>query len=310
MPSDHSTYEFVQVNDSNAVPEFGIRKPPSPNYMLHAGLFILTFLSTTVAGVTMSGIPAGSSLLSLFAPQNFVKGLLFSVPLMLILLTHEMGHYFMSLYHRVRATLPYFIPAPTIIGTFGAFIKMKSPIYNKRALLDIGAAGPLAGFVVSIPAVILGLHLSEIVPATGRHGLQLGSSIIVEILAFFFAKTPPAGFDILIHPIGFAGWIGLFVTSLNLIPIGQLDGGHVAYALFDEKCTRVSRLILLALVGMGIVFWSGWLFWALIIYFLGTTHPPAIHPYIELDKPRKILAISVLIIFILTFIPTPFSLNM
>jgi membrane-associated protease RseP (regulator of RpoE activity) len=263
-----------------------------------------------MAGVNFAGAKKAVSVLSLFSPAYLAQGLAFSVPLMLILLTHEMGHYLASVHHRVKATLPYFIPAPTLIGTFGAFIKMKSPIYHKRALLDIGASGPLAGFIVSIPALIIGLKLSKIVPVTRVHGISLGSSIMMELMTKLFAPTTPPGFELVIHPIGFAGWIGLFVTSLNLIPIGQLDGGHVAYALFGEKSAQMANKLLFIMAVMGILFWQGWLFWAGIIFFLGKKHPPSINQYVELDTSRKVLAFIVLAIFILTFIPQPFVLNM
>lgn len=310
MSQKRPTYEFIPSENTDGKKEFALRKPPAPNYTLHIVLFIITFVTTTIAGIGLSGVHVGGSFFNLFNPRYFSKGLTFSIPLMLILGTHEMGHYILSKIHRVKATLPYFIPAPTIIGTFGAFIKMKSPIYTKRALLDIGAAGPVAGFIVSIPAVIIGLRLSKVVPTLNTQGVQIGSSLLMEFLALLFTKTPPPGYDLMIHPIGFAGWIGLFVTSLNLIPIGQLDGGHVAYALFGEKSSKLAHVLLFGLVVMGIWFWPGWLFWALIIYFLGTKHPPAAASHIELDRPRKILALSMLIIFILTFIPTPFTVQM
>lgn len=315
MANADKIYEFVQTdNDDSTVPQYRIRKQDKPNYRLHLVLFAITFLTTTIAGVNLAGYGKFTTLHRLIAnPQYLLKGLPFSMSLMFILMMHEMGHYITSRVHRVKATLPYFIPAPNIIniiGTFGAFIKMKSPIYDKRALLDIGAAGPVCGFLVSIPTLIIGLKLSKIVPSMPAQGLsiEIGSSVLVHTLAAIFTKTPPEGFFLDIHPIGFAGWIGMFVTSLNLIPIGQLDGGHVAYAVMGEKCHSMSNMILLFLFFMGIFFWKGWLLWAVIIFFLGKKHPPAVNPYMELDLPRKILAWSVLAIFFLTFIPVPFRI--
>lgn len=299
-------YDFVPSVEDGDQTIYTIKEPEPPNYKLHFILFVITFLSTTISGAAMAGYVRPSGFFSLFSIKYLSQGLSFSIPLMFILLTHEMGHFIASKIHRVDATLPYFIPAPTMIGTFGAFIKMRSPIYDKRALVDIGAAGPLSGFIVSIPILILGLSLSKIVPATGGgYGIKIGSSLMVQILAEFFAPNPAKGFDLLIHPMGFAGWIGLFVTSLNLIPIGQLDGGHVAYAFFGEKYEKFAKFILLFLVFMGL-FWGGWLLWAVIIFFLGRKHPPAVNPYMELDLPRKIIVWVVLAIFVLTFIPVPF----
>ncbi len=315
MHENHKIYEFVQTDNQTEIPQYRIQKPDAPNYRLHILLFGLTFMTTTIAGIDLAGFSQHTTLLKLIGnPQYILKGLPFSLSLMFILLTHEMGHYITSRIHRVKATLPYFIPAPNminIIGTFGAFIKMKSPIYDKRALLDIGAAGPVCGFLVSIPTLIIGLKLSQAVPSTPGSGfsIEIGSSLIVHILAKLFTSAPPLGFHLDIHPIGFAGWIGMFVTSLNLIPIGQLDGGHVAYAVMGEKYHSMSNLILLFLFMMGIFFWKGWLLWAIIIFFLGKKHPPSLNPYMELDTPRKILAWVVLGIFFLTFIPVPFRIS-
>ena len=290
-----------------------------PNYKRHILLFIITFYSTTIAGIQVFGGVYNQSFFKLmlnphyiFNPHYLFKALPFSITLMLILSMHEMGHYIASRIHNVEATLPYFIPAPTLIGTFGAFIKMKSPIYDKRALLDIGAAGPISGFIVSIPAVIIGFHLSEVSAAPkifGATQIHIGSSILLFILSKIFAQTPPEGFDLVMHPIGFAGWIGLFVTSLNLIPVGQLDGGHVAYAVLGRKYEKMASFILFSLAVIGVFFWPGWLIWAVIIFFMGRKHPPSLNPYLELDFVRKIVAWIVLAIFFLTFIPVPFSFS-
>ncbi len=308
MRNEEPRFDFILSKEEGEKEIYSIKEPEPPNYKLHVILFAITFLSTTYAGVTLSGNVKSYGFLSFFSIKYLSHGLSFSIPLMFILLTHEMGHFIASRIHRVDATLPYFIPAPTIIGTFGAFIKMRSPIYDKRALVDIGAAGPLSGFIASIPILIAGLSMSKIVPFTRSAGeLKIGSSILVQFLTEVFAPHAPKGFELLIHPMGFAGWIGLFVTSLNLIPIGQLDGGHVAYAFFGEKYERFANIILLFLAYMGL-YWNGWLLWAIIIFFLGRKHPPAINPYMELDLPRKIVVWIVLAIFIITFIPVPFKL--
>ncbi|MCB1195500.1 site-2 protease family protein [bacterium] len=304
---NNQTTLVFEANDSDPS-VYSLRPPQREKYTLHLILFVITLFTTTLAGATMSGqLPRQPNFLHLLSPHFFFKGLSFSIPLMIILLTHEMGHYIASRIHRVSATLPYFIPAPTFIGTFGAFIKMKSPILDKKALMDIGAAGPIAGFILSIPCVIIGLQLSRIVPDSGLHSVRIGTSLLIEFLAFLFGKTPPQGFDIVIHPIGFAGWIGLFVTSLNLIPIGQLDGGHIAYAMLGKKYERMSTVIIFTLLGLSF-FWKGWLVWAIIIIFMGKKHPPAINSRSPLDTRRNWLGIVMLIIFIITFIPVPFVL--
>ncbi len=304
MSDDNKIYEFVSSDGDDT---YTIRKPDPPNYRKHLLLFFLTFITTTLAGVMMSGTAPQGSILKMLMPSYFLKGIPFSLPLMFILLTHEMGHYIASRIHNVSATLPYFIPAPTLIGTFGAFIKMKSPIFSKKALFDIGAAGPIAGFIVSIPAIIIGLKLSTVTPLTDIQGIQIGSSMLVSILAKIFAQTPPEGYDLLIHPIGFAGWIGLFITSLNLIPIGQLDGGHIAYAVFGEKQQQTTKLILFTIFCLGF-FWKGWLIWAGIIFFMGRKHPPSQDHGEELDEKRKLIAWGILLIFLMTFIPIPFAI--
>src|SRR4030043_838157 len=177
----------------------------------HLFLFILTLFSTLIAGALHTGIDL------LKEPEKIYKGLPFALTLMTILLVHELSHYFASKKHHTKATLPYFIPAPTIIGTFGAFIKMKSPIGTRKALIDIGASGPIAGFIISVLAAIIGLQMSEVVPIAKTRGvLNLGDSILFSFLAKLVLGVTPAHSDILLNPVAFAGWIGLFVTCINL----------------------------------------------------------------------------------------------
>ncbi len=270
---------------------------------VHLLLFILTLLSTLFVGAMQTGVDL------LKEPVKLYKGVPFSLTLMTILLSHELSHYFTSKKHGIKATLPYFIPAPTIIGTFGAFIKMKSPIVTRKALIDIGASGPIAGFIISVLAAIIGLQMSEVVPIAKTRGvLNLGDSILFSFLAKLVLGVTPAHSDILLNPVAFAGWIGLFVTSINLIPVGQLDGGHIAYALLGEKHIRLSFLLILVMVSLGLLLWEGWFVWAVLLLILGLRHPPVIYWEIPLDYKRKFVGWLALVIFILTFIPVPFKI--
>jgi membrane-associated protease RseP (regulator of RpoE activity) len=273
---------------------------------IHVILFVLTLLSTLVVGAVHAGVKVEEILSE---PSRILEGIPFSFTLMFILLTHELAHYFASRYHRTQATLPYFIPAPTIFGTFGAFIKMTSPILSRRALVDIGASGPIAGFVVAIVACAFGLSNSEFIPMpTGEEELYVfGSSILFDVLAKVFMGTPPEGFVMEIHPVAFAGWIGLFVTFLNLFPIGQLDGGHVAFALLGRRHVLVSMGLVLMLAIAGALIWEGWLIWAILMVVLGLRHPPIMNWEVPLDPRRKLVGIIAIIIFVLTFIPVPIS---
>jgi membrane-associated protease RseP (regulator of RpoE activity) len=278
------------------------------SYIVPLILFILTIITTLTAGAMQQGINPFAN------PDQLYLGIPFSLTLITILLTHEMGHYLTSKFHGVDATLPFFIPAPPIpfiIGTLGAFIKMRSPIMTKKALLDIGASGPLAGFVVSIVATYIGLQMSHVVPGELTGGFNFGW------LSYLALGPIVTGEDvtIILHPIAFAGWIGFFVTSLNLLPIGQLDGGHITYAVLGKKHHVVSFimtliLILFGLLGMlGIFGWSGWLIWGMLVSFLGLRHPPIMDYSSHLDTKRKVIGWLALLVFVVTFIPLPFSIS-
>lgn len=281
-------------------------KPRKSSPRLNIILFIATLFTTTYAGALMEiGHPG-------LAISQLYRGLPFSITLLTILLFHEFGHYFMARKHHVEATLPYFIPAPSIIGTFGAVIKMKSPLYSKKSLLDIGAAGPLAGVVVAIPAAIIGLRLSEIRPLSGlQGGISLGSSLLFSLLSRVAIGAVPDQYDIVLHPVAFAGWIGLLVTMLNLLPVGQLDGGHVAYALLGKQWHRRAGFAVLPLLFLlGLRAWQGWLIWCILLLFvMGTRHPPTMDDIYPLDRRRKIIGWIALGLFVLTFTPAPFIIN-
>lgn len=270
----------------------------------HIILFFLTVLSTLAVGAMQAGV-------DIFAePSKIYKGIPFAASLITILLTHEFAHYFTSKMHGVKATLPYFIPAPNLIGTFGAFIKMKSPIINRKSLVDIGASGPIAGFVVSVIASIIGLNMSKIVSIKDLNPeLVFGDSILFNLLSLITLGVTPSEHDILLHPVAFAGWIGLFVTSMNLIPVGQLDGGHIAYALLGEKHAQISFILILIMSLLGIFLWEGWIIWSLLLLLLGIRHPPVLYWEPYLDRKRRFIGWLALLIFFLTFIPVPFKMH-
>jgi membrane-associated protease RseP (regulator of RpoE activity) len=267
---------------------------------VHVFLFILTVLTTVIAGALQQGVNP------LEEPGRIWLGLPFSFTLILILGAHEFGHYFMSRRHDVDVTLPYFIPAPSFIGTFGAFIKMKSPIMDRRILLDIGVAGPLTGMVVAVPVILLGLVLSDVTTAGEEQGLVLGTSILFSFLNWVVHGLMPDEVNLILHPVAFSGWIGLLVTSLNLLPVGQLDGGHVAYAIFGSKQRVLAQVIIAVLIFLGITGWNGWLVWVVLLFFLGIHHPPVVYEWVELDKKRRIIGWLTLVLFVVTFTPVPF----
>jgi membrane-associated protease RseP (regulator of RpoE activity) len=265
-------------------------------------------------------------------------GLSFAVSLLAILVAHEFGHYLAARYHKTAVTLPYFIPFPfSPFGTMGAFIQLKEPPKNKRVLLDIGIAGPIAGLVVAIPVLLLGLYLSNLnrLPIGEGMGVSLEGNSILYLLAKYivfgrwlpdpisFGNLPPllywiryfftgqplpiGGTDVLLHPVAWAGWAGLLVTALNLIPAGQLDGGHILYVLLGRRTRNVLPFILIILVILGTV-WSGWWLWAFLIFMLGRFHAEPLDQITPLDSSRRILAMIGIIIFFLVFTPVPLTL--
>ena len=258
----------------------------------------------------------------------------FALSLLGILLAHEMGHYIAARKHGASVTLPYFIPFPSgFLGTMGAVIQMRGAIRNKRVLLDIALSGPLAGLAVAIPVVVIGLHLSEVGPVPVS-GFQLeGNSImylaakylvfgellpkpldygqvpaVIHWVVFFFTGNPGpgGGTDVFIHPVALAGWAGMLVTGLNLIPVGQLDGGHILYVLFGKSAKTLRPLVIALLVGLGFV-WSGWWIWAVLLYVFGQSHPEVLDEITELDDYRRSLAFVALVLFFLLIVPVPLT---
>lgn len=262
-------------------------------------LFLLTVITTLAAGSMMEGENIFSN------PVLILKGWSFAVPLLSILLCHEFGHYIESRKSGIKVTLPYFIPGPTILGTFGAVIRSKSPFKNRKDLLDVGAAGPIAGFVVAVIVVILGLSYSKVAEAVPQGGIHLGDSLIFKLLSFLVLKNIPEGCDVFLSPTAFAGWAGILVTMLNLLPIGQLDGGHIIYALLGRMQKRIALVAVLTLIPLGIFLWQGWLVWVVLILIIKLGHPPTLNDQIPLDLKRKIIGWTAMLIFILSFTPVP-----
>lgn len=278
---------------------------PPPRLLLHALLLATTALTTTVAGAFWEGLDP------IDHPRLLVRGLPFAATLIVILLVHESGHYLMCLRHRVNASLPYFLPAPPNIfpmGTFGAFIRIRSRFPDRRALFDVGAAGPLAGFVVALAATMVGLHLSTVVahPPEGQ-ALELGDSMLTAILTRLVLHADPA--TVVLHPVAFAGWFGLFVTSINLLPLGQLDGGHVLYAAAGRRSRLLPGVLIAFLVWLGLSGWPGWLVWAVLLTLLVTLgHPPTENDFQPLGVGRRLTAVLTLAVFVVTFVAEPFRI--
>ena len=240
------------------------------------------------------------------------SGIWYSVAIIAILLSHEMGHYVMCRKYGVTATLPFFIPFPYLnpFGTMGAVIQMRGMIPNRKALFDIGVAGPLAGFVLTVPAIYFGVAHSTIIDSSQIESasLSLGESLLFKFISFLAVGRVPEGHDILLHPAAYAGWAGLFVTALNLLPIGQLDGGHLVYSLLGRQRAKIYYIIFLIGLGLLSIIYPGWaLLFGLLLVF-GRRHPPPLDDVTPLDNKRKIIGFLVILIFMLSFTPIPFKL--
>ncbi len=277
-------------------------------WWLHALLLATTFVTTTIFGFALVGsFDAGHQLDTerllqgywLFAhvKTSVYTGLEFSIPLLLILLAHEFGHYLACRHWQVDASLPYFLPSPTLFGTLGAFIRIRSPIYRRNALFDIGVSGPVAGFAVLLPFLIVGMYLSRAVPTTPMHGgFEFGAPVIMRIAEFLRFPGRSAG-TIILHPIAMAAWAGLLATALNLLPVGQLDGGHILYAVFGARWHRaLSNLIVIALVAMGFLYWAWWI-WAALLFFFGRRHP-LIYDHAPLNRGRLLIGAASIVLFL------------
>lgn len=278
------------------------RPSPPPRRWINLLLFVATvFTTTTVGSFQQNGNP-------FLHPLDLLKGIPFSFSLIMILGSHELGHYFFGKRSGVETSLPYFLPVPhPLIGTMGAFIRIRSIIPDRNALVRLGIAGPLTGFVFALPITVVGLALSRVQPASaGAAGLGLGNSILFGLLAKIIFPRIPAHYDIFLHPTAFAGWLGLFVTALNLLPIGQLDGGHVAYGVFGRFRLFATVVVIVLLAGLGFL-WPGWWVWGVLALLLGFRHPAPQDALSPLGTREKVLALVGFVILVLCFTPVPFS---
>lgn len=286
---------------------------------LHILLFLLTAFTTTTLGARLAfnfahNLPPFDLEHDLVVfvqvfrnPWILRDGLPYSVTLLLILTAHEFGHWFACVYHDIEASLPFFLPAPTFIGTFGAFIRFRSAVKGRQELFDVGVAGPLAGFAFVIPAMGIGLALSKVVPGIGTQGeMQLGTPMLMRIIEMWLFPGAAAA-DIYLHPVARAAWVGLLATALNLLPVGQLDGGHIVYACFGENHSKVSLAVICMLVPLGFIYWPWW-FWAVILFFWGRRHFTVFESG-PLGRGRWQLLAVTLAIFVLSFIPAPVLYN-
>ena len=282
---------------------------------LHVLLFVLTVATTTLVGAEHYAaylLDFSGTSLPLPVPALLVRGLWYSVTILSILGCHELGHYFACRYYDVDASLPFFLPVPPpmLTGTLGAFIKIREPIPSKRMLFDIGIAGPIAGFLVAVPALFVGLSMSHVVriPADFPGLMELGEPLLFKGASWLLWGTQPDGYSLNMHPMAFAAWFGMLATALNLFPIGQLDGGHISYAVLGPKSTYVT----FAMLGVALVlawFSSSWIVWTglmvVMLFMFGPRHPRVFDEDVPLDRARLLLAVFAVVMFVLCFTPAP-----
>jgi membrane-associated protease RseP (regulator of RpoE activity) len=295
------------------------RRPSAKSLLLACLLFLLTLCTCLVAGTHFAVAYAHNEAVSwdeftrAFTlvyrhPLALAAGLPFALTLLTILLAHELGHFFACRHHHIRSSYPFFIPFPTLIGTLGAFILIRSPIRSTRALFDVGASGPLVGFLVAVPALVYGIVHAKFVPGLGvpaENKIILGAPLILHLLAPIFHHGANAA-NLLLHPVGRAAWVGLFATSLNLLPAAQLDGGHILRAV-SQRAHRFSSILLpLLLIFLGFRFWPGWYIWAAMLIAIRFLRSLPIYNPEPLDSHRLAAAFFSLLVFILSFMPAPF----
>jgi membrane-associated protease RseP (regulator of RpoE activity) len=291
-------------------------RPSLRSLLIAIALFLATTLTTLAAGAQFAtayamGRPPGFEDFAIeyfrpfVEPRLFLLGIPFAATLLAILLAHELGHYFACRHYRVHASYPFFIPAPTLIGTLGAFIRIRSPIINRRALFDIALAGPLVGFAVAVPALAAAIWQSKFVLAGQNEALVLFGQPLIEWILEGILQPGIPHENLLLHPVGRAAWVGLFATALNLLPAGQLDGGHIFYALASRHHRRVTLGVALVLVPLAFFFWIGWVLWAVLLLAVGFRHPPLVDQWQPLDPRRRSWALVALAVFLLCFMPAP-----
>ncbi len=285
-----------------------------PNPLVNLVLFLATVVTTLLAGAwALGGVPPAELVAD---PTRLLVGVPFAASLLSILAVHEFGHYTLGRYHGMPITLPYFIPAPPPVfpvGTLGAVIRLRGPVRDRRSLFDMAVAGPLAGLALALPIFVLGLRRSPVLAPTGIEagGVELGDSLLVKLLQWLVLGPLPADSVVVLHPVAVAAWFGFFVTALNLIPAGQLDGGHLVYAMFGRRHGLISKLTVVALIAVGVAFGSvTWLFWAvLIVAVMGFHHGPPMNDITPLDGKRRALGVFALILLFLLLPPVPLAVR-
>ena len=325
--SDHDSQQVLVPNEvySPSDQQVVYVTRPRQRYWLHILLLVVTFFTTLVVGARLEwnfqhGLPPflldDSIFPFLWALQgrHLLLGVPFSLTLMSILLAHEMGHYLYCLRYRISATLPFFIPFPTLIGTLGAFIRIRSPLRSRAILFDIGIAGPIAGFAVALPVLFFSLGHSHVAPfGVALPRIQLGYPLIFGLvqkgLAVMNPLNPVASVPLsrlYLSPVAIAAWVGMFATSLNLLPGGQLDGGHIVFAVSPHSHRTISRITILALIPLALFFWTGWIVWAILLRVSGMRHP-AVTEWPDITPARRWLALFALAMLVVTFTYLPLS---
>jgi Zn-dependent protease len=319
MSEPASSFPTALDWEPQARPPVWVVRPLRQRWWLYGLFLLLTLFSTMVVGARMqynflhqqSVFSLNDDSLSLFPivwiaehPANLLMGLPFSLTLMFILLAHEMGHYLYARHYRVHATLPFFVPFPSLIGTLGAFIRIRSPIPSRAALFDIGIAGPIAGFIPACVALILGLSRSHPMAGSGASEIQLGFPLAFSLAVRLLHVATPLS-SLSLHPIAAAAWVGMFATALNLLPGGQLDGGHIVFSVSPGLHRLITLVTVFALVPLGKYLWTGWFLWAVLLAL--TARHPSVPRYPDVSGRRPALALCAALILGLTFTPAPFA---
>jgi membrane-associated protease RseP (regulator of RpoE activity) len=303
-------------SDGGMVVLQAVPAPPEPRrsrVRLNVILFVFTVLSTLLAGTQFIGSPTFDALRRAPSWWWLLSGVPFAVTLVMTLGVHEFGHYFAARYYRVPVSLPYFIPVPPpfLFGTLGAVIRMRAPARDRNALFDIAAAGPLAGLVIAVPAVVLGIRWSTVAPATPGVSYMFGDSLLTQTLVSLWFGPLPEGMKLYTHPVFDAAWVGLLVTALNLMPVGQLDGGRIAYALFGRGHRAIGIATFFGLLLLGAVTWSpNWVVWGMfILLFIGFRHGPPLDDLTPLSPGRRVLGYVCLALLVLLVPPVPIEIG-